>query len=128
MSLGTILASVAALVLVAAYLARPFRRERVDADRVIDGWVRQVRSGTVSLDNAFESAGVDADIAAQAEAGPSVSHVPANDGTDETGAVAVGTMDQDEPVNFCPYCGRHVEPDHVFCPKCGRKLAEGDLT
>jgi uncharacterized membrane protein YvbJ len=39
--------------------------------------------------------------------------------------VAVG-MDQDEPVNFCPYCGRRVEPDHVFCPKCGRQLAEGD--
>ena len=124
MSLGTILTSVAALVFVAAYVARPFRRERVDVDRVIDGWVRQMRSAAVAVDDASEPAGVDADAAAQREADPSVSHFPADAGAGETGAVAVGAIDQDETVNFCPYCGRRVEPDHVFCPRCGRQLAE----
>ena len=123
MSLGTILTSVAALVFVAAYVARPFRRERVDVDRVIDGWVRQMRSAAVAVDDASAPAGVDADVTAQHEADPSVSHLPADVGAGETGAVAV-EMDQGEPVNFCPYCGRRVEPDHVFCPKCGRPLAE----
>jgi hypothetical protein len=126
MSLGTILISVAAFVFVAAYVARPFRRERVEVDGVIDGWVRQVRSATVSVDDASEPAGVDADVTAQREADPSGSHLPVGAGAGETGAVAVGAMDRDGPVNFCPYCGRHVEPDHVFCPKCGRQLAEGD--
>ncbi len=128
MSLGTILAGVAVLVFVAAYVARPFRRERVDADRVIDGWVQQVRSATVAVNDASEPAGVDADVTAQREADLSVSHLPVDAGTGETGAVAVEAMGQDEPVNFCPYCGRRVEPDHVFCPKCGRQLAGGDLS
>lgn len=122
MSLGTILTSVAALVLVVAYVARPFRRERVDVDRAIDRWMRQVRSATVAVDEASMPAGMDADVTAQREADPPVSDLPADAGT-----VAVGEMDQDEPVNFCPYCGRRVEPDHVFCPKCGRQLAEGSL-
>jgi len=114
-SLGTILTSVAAFVLVVAYVARPFRRERVDIDRVISRWVRQMRSDAVAADDAFEPAGVDAGATVQRDVDPSVSHVAAE------------AMDQSEPVNFCPYCGRRVESDHVFCPKCGRRLAEGDL-
>ena len=92
MSLGTILISVAAFVFVAAYVARPFRRERVGVDRVIDGWVQQVQSAAVSVDDASEPAGVDADVTAQREADPSVSHLPVGAGAGETGAVAVGAM------------------------------------
>lgn len=25
-------------------------------------------------------------------------------------------------VNFCPYCGRHLEKGFDFCPKCGKKI------
>jgi len=84
-----------------------------------------VGRATVAVDDASEPASVNADVTGQREADPSVSQLPADAGAGETGAVAV-EMDQDEPVNFCPYCGRRVEPDHVFCPKCGRQLAEGD--
>lgn len=28
----------------------------------------------------------------------------------------------EEPGNFCPRCGRRVEPDHRFCPGCGTEL------
>jgi zinc ribbon protein len=144
MSLGTILTSLAALVLVAAYVARPFRRERVDADRVIDGWVRRMRSTTAAIDDVPEPAGTDVAVAVQPEADSSATPVPTDTAsalaepalvepapagvvktTGSTGAIAAEPIDQDEPVNFCPYCGRRVEPDHVFCPKCGRQLAEG---
>jgi len=125
MSLGTILISVAALVLVAAYVARPFRSVHIDDDRVIDAWVRQLQSDAVTIDDPAEPVGVEAVVTAQRDTDLSVSQLP--DATDAraVGAVPAGAMDRDEPVNFCPYCGRRVAPDHVFCPRCGRQLAEG---
>lgn len=128
MSLGTILSSVAALVFVAAYVARPFRRERVDVDLVVDRWVRQVQRSIGAGDDASEPVGVDVDATVQREADPSVDDLSSDAGASESAAEAVELdLDQDEPVNFCPYCGRRVVPDHVFCPKCGRQLAEGVL-
>jgi len=46
MSLGSVLIAVAVGLVVAAYLARPFRvpREDADWDRVIEAWVAQVRA------------------------------------------------------------------------------------
>jgi len=126
MSLGTILVSVAALILVAAYVARPFRSVRVDGDRVIDTWVRQVRSDSVAVDDRSEPVGVEGAVIAQRDADLPVSQLPRAAGARAAGAVPVGAIDRDEPVNFCPYCGRRVAPDHVFCRGCGRQLAEGD--
>lgn len=45
MSIGSILVGVAFVLGVGAYLARPFRRGRVDLDRAIETWVSQVRVG-----------------------------------------------------------------------------------
>jgi hypothetical protein len=45
MSIGSILVGVAFILIVGAYLARPFRRGRVDLDRAIETWVAQVRVG-----------------------------------------------------------------------------------
>jgi hypothetical protein len=45
MSLGSILVGVAFALVAGAYLARPFRRGRVDPDRAIETWVSQIRKG-----------------------------------------------------------------------------------
>ncbi|MBN1954791.1 MAG: zinc ribbon domain-containing protein [Anaerolineae bacterium] len=45
MSIGSILVGVAFALVVGAYLARPFRRGRVDLDRAIETWVSQIRMG-----------------------------------------------------------------------------------
>lgn len=31
----------------------------------------------------------------------------------------------EEPVNFCPQCGRRVAPDDRFCARCGTRLRGG---
>jgi len=106
-------------------VARPFRSVHIDDDRVIDAWVRQLQSDAVAIDDPAEPVGVEAAVTAQRDTDLSVSQLP--DATDAraVGVVPAGAMDRDEPVNFCPYCGRRVAPDHVFCPRCGRQLAEG---
>jgi hypothetical protein len=43
MSVGSILVGIALILGVGAYLARPFRRGRVDLDRAIEAWVSQIR-------------------------------------------------------------------------------------
>jgi len=75
MSLGTILISVAALVLVAAYVARPFRSVHIDDDRVIDAWVRQLQSDAVAIDDPAEPVGVEAAVTAQRDTDLSVSQL-----------------------------------------------------
>lgn len=44
MSIGSVLVGIALVLIVAAYLARPFRRVEADPDRAIEVWVAQVRA------------------------------------------------------------------------------------
>jgi hypothetical protein len=44
MSVGTILVGIAVALVVAAYLARPFRKGEADIDRAIETWVAQVHA------------------------------------------------------------------------------------
>lgn len=44
MSIGTVLVGIAVVLLVGAYLARPFRKGEADLDRAIESWVAQVRA------------------------------------------------------------------------------------
>jgi hypothetical protein len=46
MGLGSILVGIAAAIVVAAYVALPFRRTGGAPDRVIETWVAQVRAGS----------------------------------------------------------------------------------
>ncbi|MGD1992189.1 MAG: zinc-ribbon domain-containing protein [Anaerolineae bacterium] len=98
MSIGSILVGVAVALLVAAYLARPFRPTRAggDIDRSIETWVARAQS----------------DVPAELELEPERSLAPQRE------EVA-------EPVNFCPQCGRRVGPDDRFCAGCGRRLPGG---
>ncbi len=43
MSLGALLAGAAALILLTAYVALPFRRRPIDPDAVIEAWVARER-------------------------------------------------------------------------------------
>lgn len=43
MGIGSILVAIALALVVGAYLARPFRRTGIDADRTIEAWVAQAR-------------------------------------------------------------------------------------
>ncbi len=109
MSLGTVLVSLAILSVVAAYIARPFRRVAINVEGTIEAWVSQARAlGSSAPDVGFEG-----------EANPLVDL-----STPEPGDA--GLPGSDEPMQFCPHCGRRVEPDHMFCPRCGKPLVKGD--
>jgi hypothetical protein len=107
MSVGAFLVGITALLLAAAYIARPFRRMDVDFEKVIERWIRQERSkitgsdiGEISPDDVIR---VDESIT----------------------PIQINPEEQDtEKLNFCPYCGRSVEPDHRYCPGCGRQLVK----
>ena len=98
MSIGSILVGVSVALLVAAYLARPFRPTRAgdDVDRMIETWVTRARS----------------EVPTEPELEPERMPSPAPQATAE-------------PVNFCPQCGRRVGPDDRFCAGCGRQLPGG---
>lgn len=55
MSIGSILVGVAFALIVGAYLARPFRRGRVDLDRVIETWVARARTAGEAKDGVEEA-------------------------------------------------------------------------
>ncbi len=110
--IGSILVGVAVILVVGAYLARPFRVVRVaegaDLDRDIEAWVSQVRAESPII------GAVEADLE------------PA------TGAAEVylesvidGAEADPEPVNFCSRCGRRLNADDRFCPGCGTQIERG---
>ena len=104
MSIGTYLVGIAIVLIIAAYLGRPFRRFSVDKDKVIEKWVANVRN---RIDESLS--------------------VPEDENVEElvvTSAVS-SEVSGDEAVNFCPQCGRRVEVDHRFCPGCGTQLVKG---
>lgn len=118
MTLGTILVSLAILLGVGAYVAWPFRRTDPDADidRLVEAWVKRAQSPLPTVTAAQPMAD---------EAEPPAE--PAEARRLNPPAVGVASvMDvpvrSEEVINFCPYCGRKVQPDHAFCPKCGRQL------
>jgi hypothetical protein len=61
MSVGTVLVGISLLVVVVAYMARPFRTatERRDPEKTIELWVAQVREGQELGAEAGEPAGPD---------------------------------------------------------------------
>ena len=99
MSIGAILVGTACALVVGAYLARPFRKTEMDAERRIESWVAQARAGV------WTGGSVDGRDGGEVEEQRS------------GGAVEV--------VNFCPQCGRHVGPTDRFCPGCGTRLPGG---
>lgn len=44
MGIGSILVAIALILVVAAYLARPFRKAEIDAGRAIEEWVARARA------------------------------------------------------------------------------------
>jgi hypothetical protein len=112
MSLGTVLVSLAILSVVVAYVARPFKHVAVDVDATVEAWVRQAR--------ATSSAAEMGD--AEAEIGPVA---PSSMPPSTLEPVGAAPLQDDEATNFCPHCGRRVEPDHLFCPRCGKSLGRG---
>jgi hypothetical protein len=98
MSIGAILVGMGALIVVVAYVARPFRAATIsgDLDRTIEAWVARAR----------DEEGVGRRTEARGErSGP------------------VGG--ESEAINFCPQCGRQVAPDDRFCSGCGTQVRGG---
>lgn len=124
MSLGTILVSLAVVLGVGAYVAWPFRRAvgamapDGDVDRLVEAWVRRAQTAQAAV--AERAAG---EVEPPRETVQTASPVPAKASTPVVAATISG---DDVAVNFCPYCGRRVEHDHVFCPKCGKQLVKGE--
>ena len=99
MSIGSILVGTAALLVVAAYVARPFRTGGgTPTDRAIEAWVAETRG----------SSGADAGPARGADEAP----VPSKP----------EKVDGERVVNFCPQCGQRAEPGDRFCSGCGTPL------
>jgi len=104
MTVGSILVGVAVLAVVVAYLARPFRPAGMSADRTIEAWVKQVRAEDPGrqLSSGKPKHGRKDDATASAQ--------PAE--ADGAG----------QAINYCPKCGRRVDPDDRFCSGCGTEL------
>ena len=123
MSLGTILVSLAVVLGVGAYVAWPFHRagdavaNGADVERLVEAWVRRAQAAQVAV--VEEGSGEIQGVVAQAPK-PGRAEEP-------TPSVSASSSGDDATVNFCPYCGRRVEQDHVFCPKCGKQLAKGKV-
>jgi len=112
MSIGSILVGVAVVVIVGAYLARPFRIVTVgaDLDRDIETWVSLVQvedpvTGAAEIDLLEE-----ADLLEEID--------PLED-------VDLLEDADSESVNFCSRCGRHLNADDRFCPGCGTQVKRG---
>lgn len=97
-SIGAVLAGVGALIVVVAYVARPFRAAAGPAglDRAIEAWVARVRDEEDSGERSVTSR--------------------------EDGKAVAGRTSN---INFCPQCGRDVGPDDRFCSGCGTRLRGG---
>ena len=94
MTVGSVLIGVAALAVVAAYVARPFRAAADrDLDRMIEAWVAQVEAGDPESREESER-----DIESRAP------------------AAAARVM------NYCPQCGQPIAQDDRFCSACGAQL------
>ncbi len=97
MSAGAVLVGVGALVVVVAYVARPFRvaLSKDSVDRAIEAWVEQARR---------EMAGAEGER---------------DEGRGE------GVSEEAAAMNFCPQCGRRVAAEDVYCSGCGVRLRGG---
>jgi ribosomal protein L32 len=94
MTIGALLIGLAAAILAVSYIARPFQRERpANLEETIDRWVAE----------------------AKRESSPRRAAPPSPQPKAATEA-------DEEPINFCPQCGRRVAPEHRFCPGCGTEL------
>ena len=120
MSLGSIFVGLAIVVIVIAYIARPFRAASSAAsgtDKLIEAWVR---AAPVAAPGAEDIGTVlDADVATSVSVTPAPVVVPqaaAQPVTPQPAAPLAGD------VNFCPQCGRRVTAEYRFCPGCGALL------
>ena len=94
MSIGSILIGTAALIVVAAYVARPFRvRGTSTTDEAIEAWVARI-----------------GDEPDEKQMGTALEH----DAPRKEAAERV--------MNFCPQCGQRAEPEDRFCSGCGTPL------
>lgn len=109
MSLGAVLIGFAAAMLLATYIALPFRRRAGDVDARIEAWVAQLRQ---PAETEVSSVTVSH---AKREAVPATTQASTGSATTEA---ALG------PARFCHQCGSPVKPHHRFCPQCGAKLVE----
>ena len=93
MTIGSILVGIAVLAVVGAYLVRPFRpSSAMSLDRTIEAWVAQVKEERERPED-----------------------------TKEAGVATVEGATGHE-MNYCPHCGRQVDPDDRFCSGCGKQL------
>jgi hypothetical protein len=113
LSVGSILVGLAVAMVTVVYIARPFRRQNLDVDRAVELWVERARESAARDGAAWEDAAAPVEPASTA---------PVRDTAEDKDAVRAS----EAVVNFCPYCGRRVQPDHRFCPGCGKPLPEGD--
>ncbi|MGD2105104.1 MAG: zinc-ribbon domain-containing protein [Anaerolineae bacterium] len=93
MGIGSILVGIAALAVIAAYLAQPFLSGATISDRVIEAWVAEVRPSEGAPGDRVKASGRSDDL-------------------------PPGGAD----VNYCSQCGRRVQDDDRFCSGCGTKL------
>ncbi len=126
MSLGTILVSLAVVLGVGAYVAWPFRRagdtvaDGADVERLVEAWVRRAQAAQVA------QVAVVGEGSGELQGGIARASKPGH-AEELTPVVSASSSGDDATVNFCPYCGRRVEQDHVFCPKCGKQLSKGKV-
>ncbi len=107
MSFGAVLAGVGVLIVLVAYVARPFRKTAEDRtlDRAIEAWIAQMEDKQGVLQH---SVGTDGGAGAR---------------DDQRG----GGPTDDGVINNCSQCGRRVSQDDRYCSGCGNRLRRGGV-
>ena len=113
MSVGALLVGLAAAVVLAAYVALPFRKTK-DPDQQIEAWLAALRAAQWDA-GAQEK---DAELWKREVPSPKA----AGDALTREGEPVSPVVDSD--VAFCHQCGRPVRSHHRFCPRCGAHLDE----
>jgi hypothetical protein len=121
MSVGVVLVGIGVILVVAAYLARPFRMSRplrasycadedADLDCTIEAWVARARARR-------EHPGLVEDLSVPLVYGADVR-------SDDFGRFGEAGG---PGAAYCPQCGRRAGPGDRFCARCGTPLQIGDL-
>jgi hypothetical protein len=145
MGLGAIFVTLAVLVGVSAYVAWPFRRAALDADRMIETWVARVKSEGAQREPVSPRSGARAGETPAVREGKrreAIAAVPPRSGTSPSSPPAPlpggegsspprsGTpVPEPTPVaNVSPdSVGERGDEDINFCPYCGRRIEPDHL-
>lgn len=114
MSLGAIFVGVAVAIIVAVYIAQPFRHTTTNPDAIIEAWIAKLPPASPPPATPTPTL-----LNSPPPPTPTLPYTPTPPPAHSPTPLPAHT---DTQVNFCPQCGRRVTSEYRFCPGCGALL------